>query len=72
MSNKPTLSNSHYHEMIDRLYLISETVEKHLQQHPVAKIETTIGMLISDANDKLTTAYQLTNQIKNNKTNKNN
>lgn len=67
MSSKPTLTELQYHEMLDRLYLISETIDKHLQQHPVAKIDTSIGMLISDANDKLTTAYQLTGKIEKSK-----
>lgn len=72
MAKKPELDQFHYHEMLDRLYVVTEMIDTHVQQHPVAKIETTIGMLISDANDKLTTAYQLTGQIKNNKTNKTN
>jgi hypothetical protein len=35
-------------------------IDEHLQQHHVAKIETDIKDLISEAQDKLHEAYQLT------------
>lgn len=69
MAKKPELDQFHYHELLDRLSMVSEIVDKHLQQHPTAKIETTIGQLISEANDKLTKAYQLIVQIRFNKFN---
>jgi len=60
MSNTPTLDKFHYHEMLDRLHVVMEIVDTHLQQHPVAKIDNTLKDLISEAQDKLCEAYQLT------------
>jgi len=62
MPNKPKLDEYHYHEMLDRLSVITQTIDQHLQQHPVAKIESDIGSLITEAIDKLTVAYQLTGE----------
>jgi hypothetical protein len=67
MSKKPELDEFHYHEMLDRLHVIMSMVDVHLQQHPVAKIETEIKDLISHAQDSLWQAYQLTGTIEHNK-----
>lgn len=55
-----TLDEFHYHEMLDRLHVITSMIDHHLQQHPVAKIETEIKKLINEAQDKLWEAYQIT------------
>lgn len=55
-----TLDEFHYHEMLDRLHVITSMIDQHLQQHPVAKIETEIKKLINEAQDKLWEAYQIT------------
>ena len=60
MSQKPKLDQFHYHEMLDRLHVIMSMIDDHLQQHPVAKIETEIKDLVSAAKDKLHEAYQIT------------
>ena len=60
MSQKPELDHSYYHEILDRLHVIMSMIDRHLQQHPVAKIETDIKDLISEAQDKLWEAYQIT------------
>ena len=62
MSKKPKLDSYHYHEMLDRLNIVTQIADQHLQQHPVAKIESDIGSLITEAIDKLTVAYQLTGE----------
>jgi len=59
MSKKPKLDKFHYHEMLDRLHVIQSIIDDHLQQHPVAKIETDVKELISEAQDKLSEAYQI-------------
>jgi len=66
MSKKPELDEFHYHEMADRLHVVMAIVDDHLQQHPVAKIETEIKDLISHAQDSLWQAYQLTGTIEHN------
>tara|TARA_B110000259_G_scaffold146126_1_gene164677 strand:- start:2803 stop:3006 length:204 start_codon:yes stop_codon:yes gene_type:complete len=67
MSKKPELDEFHYHEMLDRLHVVMSMIDVHLQQHPVAKIETEIKDLISHAQDSLWQAYQLTGTIEHNK-----
>ena len=66
MSKKPELDEFHYHEMLDRLHVVMSMIDVHLQQHPVAKIETEIKDLISHAQDSLWQAYQLTGNIEHN------
>lgn len=63
MSTKPELDKFHYHEMLDRLHVIMSMADDHLQQHPVAKIESEVGQLIDDAITNLYKAYQLTGKI---------
>ena len=57
--SKPKLDEFHYHEIVDRLHVIMCMVDEHLQQHPVAKLETEANQLIASANDNLWQAYQL-------------
>lgn len=63
MSTKPELDKFHYHEMLDRLHVVMSMADDHLQQHPVAKIESEVGQLIDDAITNLYKAYQLTGKI---------
>jgi len=60
MSKKPKLNKFHYHEMLDRLHVTMSMIDDHLQQHPVAKIETEVASHVSSAVDHLWQAYQLT------------
>jgi predicted protein tyrosine phosphatase len=55
--NKPKLDKFHYHEMLDRLSVVMDITDRHLQQHPVAKIDTEIKDHISKAVDELYEAY---------------
>lgn len=63
MSTKPELDKFHYHEMLDRLHVVMSMADDHLQQHPVAKIESEVGQLIDSAITNLYKAYQLTGKI---------
>lgn len=60
MSQLPELDKFHYHELLDRLHVTMSNIDDHLQQHPVAKLNTDIKDLISEAQDKLWEAYQVT------------
>lgn len=60
MSQLPELDEFHYHELLDRLHVTMSNIDDHLQQHPVAKLNTDIKDLISGAQDKLWEAYQIT------------
>lgn len=60
MSELPGLDEFHYHELLDRLHVTMSNIDDHLQQHPVAKLNTDIKDLISEAQDKLWEAYQIT------------
>ena len=57
---KIQLDDYHYHELLDRLHVIMSTIDDHLIQHPVCKIETNIKDHITNAVDQLSMAYQLT------------
>ena len=59
---RPELDSYSYHELMDRLSVVTQIVDNQVQQHPVAKIEPQISGLISEAVDKLTSAYQLAGQ----------
>jgi hypothetical protein len=60
MSSNPKLDKFHYHEMLDRLHVTLCMIDDHLIQHPVAELEIDIKDLISEAQDKLAEAYQIT------------
>lgn len=55
--NKLKLDKFYYHEMLDRLSMVMDITDRHLQQHPVAKIDTEIKDHISKAVDELYVAY---------------
>ena len=57
---KIQLDDYHYHELLDRLHVIMSTIDDHLIQHPVCKIETNIKDHITNAVDQLVMAYHLT------------
>lgn len=59
MSGKPKIDDFHYHVMLDRLHVMMSMANDHLQQHPVAKLETEVASHISIAVDHLWQAYQL-------------
>jgi hypothetical protein len=57
---KIELDDYHYHELLDRLHVIMSTIDDHLIQHPVCKIETNIKDHITNAVDQLVMAYHST------------
>jgi len=56
---KIELDDYHYHEVIDRLHVVMSTIDDHLIQHPVLKLESDAKDLVVAAVDKLWEAYQL-------------
>jgi hypothetical protein len=58
MNKKIKLEKYQYHEMLDRLSVITNIIDTHLQQHPVAKLDTVIKDHISKAVDQLYIAAQ--------------
>ena len=56
--SKPTLNSGYYHEMVDRLHVIMCTIDEHLVQHPVAKLDKDVSKKIEEALDLLHEAYQ--------------
>ncbi len=58
------LDDLHYHELMDRLSVVMETLDNSIVQHPAAKIETTIKDEITTGYDHLFKAYQLVSQIR--------
>ena len=47
------LKESQYHQMIDRLNVISDIIDSTLQQHPIAKLNPEVKERIQKAVDEL-------------------
>ena len=58
MSAKDKLDQFHYHEALDRLHVIMSTIDDHLIQHPVCKLEKEVGNKVEEAFTLLFQAYQ--------------
>jgi hypothetical protein len=54
-----TLTKEHYHEMTDRLHIISCMVNDHLIQHQVSKLDKEVNEPIEKALELLAEAYQI-------------
>ena len=59
MAKKPKLTQFHYHEALDRSSVILDTIDRHLIQHPVCKLDKEVAKLIEEAATKMFEAYQL-------------
>lgn len=57
------LNEFHYHEAMDRTYMIAETIEQHLVQHPVFKVEKEFAEKVEQASILLAEAYQIIGSI---------
>ena len=57
-SPKDKLDKFHYHEMLDRLHVVMSTIDDHILQHPVCKLEKDICTKVDDALTLLFQAYQ--------------
>ena len=53
----------HYHEMLDRLHVLMSTLDDHILQHPVCKLEKEIGKNVEEALSLLWQAYQDTGKV---------
>ena len=49
------LDDYHYHEVMDRLSVIMDNIDRQLMQHPVIKVETEVKDLVDEG---LTTLYK--------------
>lgn len=59
MAKKPKLTQFHYHEALDRSYILGDMVDRNLIQHPVCKLDKEVNKLVEEAAMKLFEAYQL-------------
>ena len=59
MPNRPKLTELHYHEALDRSSIILDTIDRHLIQHPVCKLDKEVSKLVEEAAQKIYEAYQL-------------
>lgn len=59
MANKPKPTKFHYHEALDRTYMIGDIIDRHLIQHPVCKLDKEVAELVEEASIKMFEAYQL-------------
>lgn len=62
MANKPKLTEWHYHEALDRAYMIGDIIDRNLIQHPVCKLDKEVNALVEEASMKIFEAYQLLGQ----------
>lgn len=58
MSLKEKLQPAHYHEVLDRIYVIMDNIDSHLIEHPVSKKHKKISLNLCKAIDYLYAAYQ--------------
>ena len=61
------LDDYHYHEVLDRLGVIMDSVDRQLLQHPVVKVETDVKNQIDEGLTYLWKAYNTIAQIHLNK-----
>jgi len=54
-----TLTKEHYHEMLDRLHVVSCMINDHLLEHSVAQHDEEIKKPIEEALDILAQTYQI-------------
>jgi hypothetical protein len=59
MGTKPKLTKEDYHEMTDRIHVISCMVNDHLIQHQVSKLDEEVNEPIEKALELLFEAYQI-------------
>ncbi len=55
---KDKLNSGHYHEMMDRLHVLMSTLDDHILQHPVAKVDKELNSHLNKALEELWHAYQ--------------
>lgn len=58
MSEETKLDEFHYHEVMDRAYVLMEAVENALLEHPAVAAHSHLRGLVSEAHDRLYDVYQ--------------
>jgi hypothetical protein len=58
----PALDDFHKHEAIDRCYMVQEMIETFLLNHPAVISNQIAHQMISEAQQKLSQAYQTLSQ----------
>jgi len=59
MKNEDLLTKEYYHEMTDRLHVVSCMINDHLIQHPVNKLDKEVSQPIEQALELICEAYQI-------------
>ena len=59
MKNEDLLTKEHYHEITDRLHVVSCMINDHLIQHPVNKLDKEVSQPIEQALNLIYEAYQI-------------
>ena len=59
MKNEDLLTKEYYHEMTDRLHVVSCMINDHLIQHPVNKLDKEVSQPIENAFELIYEAYQI-------------
>jgi len=62
-SIRKSLDEFHYHELIDRLHCITETIDNQILSHPVCLKHANIRKQVQSGLSMLFEAYQLAGQI---------
>jgi len=59
MENKVEINDGHYLELMDRLHIISCTIDAHILTHPLTEANKDIQIKIDEALSLLMDAYQM-------------
>ena len=63
MDEKIEINDGHYLELMDRLHVVSCTIDDHILNHPLCKSNKDIQNKIDEALSLLMEAYQMTGNI---------
>ena len=59
MATDIEINDGHYLELMDRLHIVSCTIDDHILNHPLAEVNTDVQTKIDDALGLLMDAYQM-------------
>ena len=57
------INDGHYHELMDRLHVITSVIEDHITTHPLTHTLPEVEELINQAQNKLIEAYQIVGSL---------
>jgi hypothetical protein len=63
MKDKIEINDGHYLELMDRLHIVSCTIDDHILNHPLCETNKDIQNKIDEALSLLMEAYQMTGNI---------